>query len=154
MNNKDNTCSTNIKNWQNEWKIIHHEHENYERCSLFIKLVAIIVCCTNIAFNFPLIVSTLLMLTLWLQEAIWKTFQSRLTSRLIFIEQSIGNSTSDNSESLKSSENGAFQLYSCWQDQRSGSKGLMAEYIANTLRPTIMFPYVILILINLIFVLL
>lgn len=151
MNNKDNTESTDIKTWQSEWNILHHDHESYERCSLLIKLVAIIVCCTNVAFNIPFVVSTLLILTLWLQEAIWKTFQSRLTSRLLLIEQNIGHSTSVMSESV---ENRAFQLYSCWHGQRSGAKELVAEYITNSLRPTIMFPYVILILINLIFVLL
>ncbi|MCJ8320200.1 MAG: hypothetical protein MJK12_11250 [Colwellia sp.] len=134
--------------WQQEWQVLHNDHENYERFSLIIKLLAITVCCINLIFNLPLTISVLLLLTLWLQDAIWKTFQARLSVRLLLIEQNLDISPSENSN------NGAFQLYTTWQAQRLKSKDLVLEYIANALRPTIMFPYAILILINLIFVLL
>jgi len=142
MNNKDNNI------WQQEWQILHNDHEYYERFSLFIKLLAVTVCCITLIFNFPFIISSLLLLTLWLQEAIWKTFQSRLTTRLLLIEEHNKNPLPN------TSKNGAFELYSTWQTQDSSAKDIILEYIANALRPTIMFPYVILILINLIFVLL
>jgi len=142
MNNKE------LSTWHQEWQILHAEHENYERYSLIIKLTAVTVCCISIIFDFSLVISVLLLLTVWLQEAIWKTFQSRLSKRLLLIERNIDIPPSENSNMRK------FQLYTTWQDQRPSSKGLILEYLTNALRPTIMFPYATLILINLIFVLL
>jgi hypothetical protein len=39
----------------------------------------------------------------------------------------------------------AMQLHSDWQTRRPGSFGLMREYAANAIRPTIAFPYIVLV---------
>ncbi len=126
------------KSWQDEWKILHKEHENYERFSLVIKLFAVAVLCISFVTSLPLLISILLLMVLWLQEAIWKTFQERIAQRLLFIET--------NTEDFVVKP---FQLYSTWEMQRPNSLNLIKNYLFNALKPTVMYPYVVLILINL-----
>jgi tripartite-type tricarboxylate transporter receptor subunit TctC len=41
----------------------------------------------------------------------------------------------------------AFQLHSGWVARRAGSKGLLAEYAASAARPTVAFPYAVLLIV-------
>jgi len=118
-----------------EWVTLQNNHEQYERASLFVKLLAILLCALGFALALHEVVTILLLLVLWLQEGIFRTSQSRLGARLLRIEQAIRNG-----------ESAAFQLHSEWQATRPGSFGLIAEYAASSVRPTVAYPYLPLLL--------
>jgi hypothetical protein len=85
----------------------------------------------------PLVVCALVLI-LWFQEAILKTWQKRLAARLIGIEAA-----------FKLGPQGAdkpFQLHSEWLAQRPGLTGLLIEYGHSAIRPTVAFPYAALLL--------
>jgi hypothetical protein len=118
-----------------EWIALHHSYEQYEKGGLLIKLFAIALCALGFVLALHEMVMVLLLLVLWLQEGIFRTFQSRLGGRILRIEQS-----------LKTGEGAAFQLHSEWLASRSGVFGLLREYVVSALRPTVAFPYAVLLL--------
>ncbi len=124
-----------MNDFQNEWAIIHNDIEKYQRFSLIIKLFSILICTISITTSSNPLVTIFIILILWLQDGIWKTFQQRLESRILIIESNIKNKTDNNS----------FQLYSEWQENRSGTIKLITEYILNSLKPTVAYPYIVLI---------
>jgi hypothetical protein len=81
----------------------------------------------------------LFVLVLWLQEGIFKTWQSRLGERLLQLEGLIAQDSPP--------AGAAFQLHSGWVARRAGSKGLLAEYAASAARPTVAFPYAVLLIV-------
>lgn len=113
---------------QQEWLLLQAQHEHYELWTLAIKLTAVLL----LAFA-P--VSTLLLLAmlalLWLQDAILKTFQARLGERLLQVERALREPASA----------AAMQFNSAWQVQRPGVGGLLAAYLRAACRPTVAFPY-------------
>lgn len=114
---------------QQEWLLLQAQHEHYELWTLAIKLTAVLL----LAFA-P--VSTLLLLLamlalLWLQDAIFKTFQARLGERLLQVERALREPASA----------AAMQFNSEWQAQRPGVGGLLAAYLRAACRPTVAFPY-------------
>ena len=125
-----------MNDFQKEWTVIHNDIEKYERFSLLIKLFAIFISVFSLAFSINTLFCTLLIMLLWLQEGIWKTFQSRLQIRILLLEHEIRAKT----------ENPAFQLYSQWQNERLGIITLLKEYLSNSLKPTVAYPYIILII--------
>jgi hypothetical protein len=118
-----------------EWATLQDNHEQYERSSLAIKLGAVVVLVAGLALGLDAAIGTLLMLILWLQEAIFRTSQARLGQRILRIEQLLAQSTADAP---------AYQLHSEWLATRPGVVGLLAEYARNMLRPTVAFPYLVL----------
>jgi len=117
-----------------EWLTLQNNYEQSESLALGIKLVAVLVCLVGFVFSLKPLVVTMLLLVLWLQDAIWKTFQGRTEQRLIKLEQA--NSENDQSVSLN--------FYCDWEASRSGTLSLVRAYLSNALRPTIAYPYVIL----------
>ena len=128
---------------QNEWVIIHGDIEKYEKFSLTIKLFSVLVSALLIAYVVDKWVAVVLILILWLQDGIWKTFQKRLEIRIVYIEQKLQNKTDKNSL--------AFQLYSQWEDKRQGVAELIKEYLINAAKPTVAYPYALLALLILFF---
>ncbi len=128
---------------QNEWVIIHGDIEKYEKFSLTIKLFSVLVSALLIAYVVDKWVAVVLILVLWLQDGIWKTFQKRLEIRIVYIEQKLQNKTDKNSL--------AFQLYSQWEDKRQGVAELIKEYLINAAKPTVAYPYALLALLILFF---
>jgi len=123
-----------------EWEILHKDHEKYDRYSLLIKLVTVLVCLLSIGLAAPLWLALIFIMVLWLQEGIWRTVQSRTSERLLSIEAM-----------LKEPDNqSAMQFYSNWEANRPGTVGLIKEYLFNAIRPTVAYPYIILVGINLI----
>lgn len=121
-----------------EWSTLQNNHEQYERGLLWIKLLAVIL--AAIAFvsgNFAHLMA-LLIAVLWAQEAIFRTFQNRLSERILRIEALIRDGNHD--------ETAACQLHSEWAASRPGVAGLLAEYARSALRPTVAFPHAVLIL--------
>jgi len=126
-----------MNEFQNEWTILHSDIEKYERGSLIIKLAGILICAAALAFNIDKVYSIVLICILWLQDGIWKTFQKRLEARIIFIEQAMQDSANNVSN--------AFQLYSQWELKRQGVTALITEYLLTSMKPTVAYPYVLLV---------
>ena len=122
-----------------EWTTLQNNHERYETGALWIKLVAVVLFFTGAAIALEPWLLCLLQLVLWLQEAIYKTFQNRLGARLQQLESWIA-------EPPGAAAGGAYQLHSAWLAQRKGLAGLLGEYAASAFRPTVAFPYVVLLL--------
>jgi len=123
-----------------EWSILHNDHEKYERYSLLIKLSSVFVSLVAVIFEIPLIIAIFFVGIVWLQDGIWKTFQSRMSDRILLIERYIKEQASRNTDEV------AFQFYSGWEKSPKGTKRLLGEYIRNSIRPTVAYPYIILIL--------
>ncbi|MEO8544429.1 MAG: hypothetical protein ABI434_12640 [Burkholderiaceae bacterium] len=122
-----------------EWGILQQQHEHYEFVALGIKLVAVSLFAITLTLGLQEVFIGLLMLVLWLQDAIFKTFQARLVARLLDLERHLaqGNATSGQ----------AFQLHTIWQAGRKNLAGLLGEYLRSAMRPTVAFPYLVLLLV-------
>lgn len=119
-----------------EWAILQDNHEQYEKVSLLIKLVSIALFLACLALSPDLLIALLLMLVMWMQEAVFRTSQSRLGDRILRIERLLAQAGPVSAP--------AYQLHSEWLAARPGFAGLLAEYGSNMLRPTVAFPYIVL----------
>lgn len=128
-----------MNNLSIEWQTLHGDYEKYEQLSLLIKLFSVGLCLLCVALSIDIYLSLLFILTLWLQEGIWKTYQARSGERLLTLETAL-NDTERNAPPTT-----PFSFYSAWEKERPGAIGLVIEYINNALRPTVMYPYVVLI---------
>lgn len=117
-----------------EWTILQHHYERYEFGALVIKLTALVLFFAAMVLIVAPEFVSLLMGVLWLQEGIFKTFQARLGERLLVIEQSLAGDT----------QTPAFALHSGFLAMRKGPAGLLREYVASAARPTVAFPYALL----------
>ncbi len=115
-----------------EWVALQQDHERYEASALLVKLVAVVLATLGIALSWPALAAILPLPVLWLQEGILRTSQSRLGERLLRIE---------------SGASDAYRLHTEWQAGRPGVVGLVAEYVRNALRPTVAFPYAVLLVV-------
>jgi len=122
-----------------EWQSLHNSHERYEQYTLIIKLFSVAVTLFSLAFYQESMVIILLLAILWLQEGIWKTYQARACHRIELIEQA-----------LLENNLVAFQFYHQWSENRPSSVGLIIDYLKNSLKPTVIFPYIPLMFITLI----
>ncbi len=125
--------------YQQEWMSLHRSYEQYEAYGLMIKIVSIILFFISLWLQIGALLIVIVWLVLWLQEAIWKTFQGRTEQRLLVIE----------SELTKQSQTEPFQFYSQWEAKRPSALGLIVEYVKQALRPTVAFPYIVLIAVSL-----
>nr|MBL8410110.1 hypothetical protein [Dechloromonas sp.] len=121
-----------------EWATLQHDHEQYEKNSLLIKLVATLFCAIGLAEGLPAALLIPAILIFWLMEGIFRTSQSRLGERLLKVETLLRQNPLP--------EAAAYQLHSEWQANRPGSLGLILEYLGNAARPTVAFPYPLLLI--------
>jgi hypothetical protein len=131
----ENRMETN--DFKTEWCLLQNQFDSYEKHSLYIKLLSVIALLLAEALSMSNIFIILILTVLWLQDAIWKTFQSRIEPRLLQLEGYI----------QEGGENVPFQFNSEYQKVRLTGLSLIAEYISQSIRPTVAFPYVVLILI-------
>ncbi|MEC8427445.1 MAG: hypothetical protein VXZ35_03410 [Pseudomonadota bacterium] len=125
------------KSLETEWCVLQNQYDSYEKHSLYIKLASVAVFTTAVVTQSIGLSMVAILLVLWLQDAIWKTFQSRIEPRLLQLEQCIAGD-------LKAP---AFQFNREYQKNRRGLVGLIAEYLQQSVRPTIAFPHAALLLI-------
>lgn len=109
-----------------QWQTLHNNYESYEQYSLIIKLVSISLTVLAMTLAVNIMLLFFIIAILWLQEAIWKTYQSRLSDVIIELEKE---------------SDGAYPLYSQWQENRPSTVKLVNEYINSALKPTVAFPY-------------
>ncbi|MFB0981356.1 MAG: hypothetical protein QMC62_10630 [Alteromonadaceae bacterium] len=131
--------NSNKNELMTEWCLLQNQFDSYEKHSLYIKLVSILVLLSAEISGFMGISLIFILFVLWGQDAIWKTFQSRIEPRLFQIEKSI---STDCSES-------ACQFNSEYNKVSLSSLALIMEYARQSVRPTIAFPHVALIIIML-----
>ncbi|MBV1914559.1 MAG: hypothetical protein KUG72_04185 [Pseudomonadales bacterium] len=125
-----------------EWSLLQNQFDSYEKYSLLIKLTAIGVLAAAYFSDHLSVFVLFLLLTLWLQDAIWKTFQSRIDIRLLQLEQYLSSE-----HPLENRDGKAYQFNSLYLQNRPGSIALVKEYLRQALRPTIAFPHLVLVLI-------
>lgn len=117
-----------------EWATLQNNHERYETGGLVLKLAAVALFGVGVALGWSGLLLGLLVPVLWLQEGIYRTFQARLGTRILRVEAL-----------LRDEARGApCQLHSEWLAGRPGLAGLLAEYGKSALRPTVAFPYALL----------
>lgn len=133
-----------------EWQQHHNSYEKYELFALIIKLVAVALTIFLGVFAQSNTHILLLLAVLWLQEGIWKTYQARTNDRLVLIEQALLDIRQGDKSLVDKNTTAAFQFYHQWRENRAGSTALIKEYIQNSLKPTVIYPYVPLMVIALI----
>jgi hypothetical protein len=122
-----------------EWAVLQNLYERYEFGALAVKLAAVVLFFAGVVIDLHATWLMLLMAVLWLQEGIFKTSQSRLEARLLQLEQLLAEGDGG--------QGGAFQLHTRWAAQRPGTIGLVGEYLRSAMRPTVAFPYAVLLLV-------
>jgi hypothetical protein len=125
-----------------EWLTLQNNYEQYEKSAQYVKLMAVVLCAAGLSLALYEILTIAMMLILWMQEAILRTSQSRLGTRILQVESL--------SRQGAQTEGTAFQLHSDWLSGRPGLPGLLREYAASAMKPTVAFPYVLLLLMNLV----
>ncbi len=126
---------------QSEWITLQNQFDSYEKCSLFIKLFSILICCILVFALNAGVWSLLVVAILWLQDAIWKTFQNRIGQRLEVVEQAIQDNPHHVPEHLLHM---GMQFNLAWNQLRPHAVGLVSEYIKQALKPTVAYPHVVL----------
>lgn len=121
-----------------EWCLLQNQSDSYEKHALYIKLASVFVVLAAPISGASSSVTILVLMVLWLQEAIWKTFQSRMEHRLLQIERCIA----------EGNEESAFQFNSEFHRNRLRGLSLVGEYLSQSIRPTVAFPHIVLILIS------
>jgi hypothetical protein len=123
-----------------EWSLLQKQFDNYEKHSLLIKLSSIGILSAGYFTNHLSAFVLLLLLILWLQDAIWKTFQARIDTRLLQLEDYLSNE-----HTLENRDGIAFQFNSLYAQNRPGNVDLLKEYLGQSLRPTVAFPHIVLV---------
>ncbi len=116
-----------------EWQTLQTNHEQHERNALLIKLVCVVLCVAGLAVHVPAGWLALVVALLWVQEGIIKTYQSRLSDRLLKVEAMLLAPTAPTLA--------AMQLHSEWMASRPSAFSLIASYAISACRPTVAFPY-------------
>ena len=115
-----------------EWQTLQRQQDQYERSALMIK----IACLSVVALGLTSASASGLMgpiaALFWVQEGIFKTYQSRLTKRLLLVESLLRQPPADHQ---------AMQLHTNWLAGRPSGLTLIGEYIKSALRPTVALPY-------------
>lgn len=129
----------NLTRLENEWVTLQNQFDSYEKCSLAIKLSAVLLCSLALlALNGEIWVSVIVAI-LWLQDGIWKTFQNRIGQRLEVIEQVIRLSLQNNNSAELEL---GMQFNVAWAKSRPNAKRLVIEYVTQSLKPTVAYPHV------------
>ncbi|MCF2949067.1 hypothetical protein L0668_13175 [Paraglaciecola aquimarina] len=125
---------------QQEWTTLQNQFDSYEKYSLMIKLFNILVTCCLVFVLDLGCWAIFVCAMIWLQDGIWKTFQARMGERLEQVENALAGADLTDSSTL------GMQFNSAWAESRKGALGLIAEYIKQSLKPTVAYPHVLLII--------
>lgn len=124
-----------------EWILLQSEYDSYEKYALLIKLAAVLAVAAVYVMNMAWVMMIAFTLVFWLQDAIWKTFQGRIETRLLALETALAVEHAPAGEI-------PFQFNRDFQHNRPGFAGLVIEYLKQALRPTVAYPYGLLILLS------
>ena len=130
-----NIANNDIKG---EWSFLQGQYESYEKFSLLIKLSGVGLISIAYFLDSIDVLIVFVLLVLWMQDSIWKTFQSRIETRLLQIEKFI----------LKAEDGKAYQFNSEYLKKRLRNIELISEYLQQAVRPTVAFPHCVLIVMS------
>jgi len=131
-----------------EWIALQNSHEQYETDGLHIKLVGFTLAAVGVALGLNTAPVIALLLVIWVQEGIYRTFQARIGQRILRVEELIAQpGATGELFSRAANANMPFQLHSEWLAGRKGVLGLVTEYAANACKPTVAYPYAVLIVV-------
>ncbi len=130
----------NTPDLANEWSVLQNQYDSYEKFSLIIKLFSVAVLSFSYLLHHIGMLTLGLLLILWLQDAIWKIFQSRINARLLDVERGFVEDPNQSSSPVR-----PFQYNTAYARNRPGLVGLILEYLKHALRPTIAYPHVLLV---------
>jgi hypothetical protein len=126
---------------QQEWLTLQTQFDSYEKCSLGIKLFSVLLCCFLVFSIENHLAAIIFISILWLQDSIWKTFQSRIAQRLETIELAI---KAQLEEAQLSDSQLGMQFNNAWLTSRLTGLSLLTEYLKQAIKPTVAYPHVIL----------
>ncbi len=124
-----------------EWQALQKQIDDFEKWSLIIKISNVFVTVILFTAGKMSFIAGSIILIMWLQDGIWKTFQSRTELRLLSVERIIeyyGSSKDTTAEH-------PFQLNREFSAGRPSTLGLVIAYLKQSLRPTVAFPHVALV---------
>ena len=121
--------------WHQEWLLLQQQSEAQETQALHIKLATLALAALAYFTEEPAF-AVLLSAFGWGLEIIIRTQQQRLVQRLLHIEAALRGPA----------EGLPMQLHSNWQRQRGGLPSLLREYVAQLPRPSVLYPYLPLLL--------
>jgi hypothetical protein len=121
-------------NLSQEWQTLQANHEQHEKNALLIKVVCVAVCIAGLAAHVSAGWLALVVALLWVQEGIVKTYQGRLSDRLLKVEAML--------LAPDAPVPAAMQLHTEWMANRPGTLALIAGYAVSACRPTVALPYV------------
>ena len=119
-----------------EWQTLQNNYEQHEKSALLIKLTSLTLFLLGQAISNAFVWAAFIVLLCWVLESVIKTYQARLGERLLKIEVAIKNKN----------ENEGMQFHTDWQNNRPSGMRLIIEYGAQSLKPTVAFPYALLLL--------
>lgn len=118
-----------------EWTLLQNQFDSYEKYSLLIKLASIIWLAVVVINQAGSCVTILISAIFWLQDAIWKTFQSRIEVRLLIVEEAIAHKR----------EISPCQFNSDFYQNKTSTVNTLVSYLKQALRPTIAYPHMVII---------
>jgi len=121
-----------------EWSLLQNQFDSYEKYSLLIKLVGVLVLSATVLVDKPGPSVAGILVVLWMQDAIWKTFQARIESRLLELESVL---TDDNAP-CSATRGSIYQFNTAFLENRPRGVALLREYLLQAARPTVAFAHV------------
>lgn len=132
-------ASVNKELLSQEWATLQNQFDSYEKYSLLIKLFAITWLIVSFILSqlhlFNVCSAIAVCGIIWLQDAIWKTFQSRIETRILKVENSLAENTSI----------APCQFNREFLEQRAGAVSTLVGYLKQALRPTIAYPHIVIV---------
>ena len=119
-----------------EWSLLQNQFDSYEKYSLLIKLVGVLVLCATVLVDRPGLSVAGILVVLWMQDGIWKTYQARIESRLLELESVLAD------EPYSAPQGGFYQFNTAFLDNRQRGFALLLEYLLQAVRPTVAFTHV------------
>mgnify|MGYP006203636931 CR=1 FL=1 len=118
---------------QAEWLCLQQSYDQMEKQALWLRVVAITLWLWLLQTESSLLLQLALLGLFWLQEALWKTQQSRTADRLMALEQA-----------LAQHKDIGCQWHLSWLQQRGSAVGLALSYLQHCFKPTVAITYLVL----------
>ena len=146
--------TSTYSHFANEWQLLQNQFDSYEKYSLIIKLGHLFVFALCLIENAQTSLLVLISALFWLQDAVWKTFQSRIENRILILEEAMqsqqqATDSKEETATIGNSAAVAYQFNRQFLLNRPSHIGLIAEYAKQALKPTIALPHLPILIIQL-----
>ena len=120
-----------------EWCLLQNQFDSYEKFALLIKLASVLILSSAMLLDRAGLLAGSILIILWLQDAIWKTFQARIEARLLKLEALLAD---NHLQATKADP--PYQFNTDFLQSRRGGIHLVVEYLRQAVRPTVAFPHI------------